>query len=66
MLDVEDDETLQRIALGTVDVLATVTELGQRGVEFVQSRGVQTEDRGALTRSWLQSVSFELVHDDRG
>jgi 4-hydroxyphenylpyruvate dioxygenase len=51
--------------LGTADVLATVTELGQRGVEFVQSRGVKTEDRGALTRSWLQSVSFELVHDER-
>ena len=66
VLDVEDDETLQRIALGTADVLATVTDLGQRGVEFVQSRGVKTEDRGALTRSWLQSVSFELVHDDRG
>jgi len=66
VLDVEDDETLQRIALGTADVLATVTELGQRGVEFVQSRGVKTEDRGALTRTWLQGVSFELVHDDRG
>ena len=65
VLDVEDDETLQRIALGTADVLATVTDLGQRGVEFVQSRGVKTEDRGALTRSWLQSVSFELVHDER-
>jgi len=65
VLDVEDDENLQRIALGTADVLATVTELGQRGVEFVQSRGVKTEDRGALTRSWLQSVSFELVHDER-
>jgi len=65
VLDVEDDETLQRIALGTADVLATVIELGQRGVEFVQSRGVKTEDRGALTRSWLQSVSFELVHDER-
>ena len=65
VLDVEDDETLQRIALGTADVLATVTELVQRGVEFVQSRGVKTEDRGALTRSWLQSVSFELVHDER-
>jgi len=65
VLDVEDDETLQRIALGTADVLATVTELGQRGVEFVQSRGVKTEDRGALTRTWLQGVSFELVHDER-
>ena len=66
VLDVEDDECLQRIGLGTADVLATVAELAQRGVEFVQSRGVQTKDRGALTRSWLQSVSFELVHDDRG
>lgn len=66
VLDVEDDECLQRIGLGTADVLATAADLGERGVEFVQSRGVQTKDRGALTRSWLQSVSFELVHDDRG
>jgi 4-hydroxyphenylpyruvate dioxygenase len=65
VLDVEDDEALQRIGLGTADVRATVSELAQRGVEFVQSRGVQTEDRGALTRTWLQSVSFELVQDQR-
>ncbi len=65
LLDVEDDEALQRIGLGTADVLATVAELSQRGVEFVQSRGVQTEGRGALTKTWLQGVSFELVHDDR-
>ena len=65
VLDVEDDETLQRIAMGTADVLATVAELAQRGVEFVQSRGVQTEGRGALTKTWLGSVSFELVHDQR-
>ncbi len=65
VLDVEDDEALQRIGLGTADVRATVAELAQRGVEFVQSRGVQTEDRGALTRTWLQSVSFELVQDQR-
>jgi 4-hydroxyphenylpyruvate dioxygenase len=66
VLDVEDDEALQRIGLGTADVLATVAELGKRGVEFVESRGVHTEDRGALTRSWLGGVSFELVHDRRG
>ncbi len=65
VLDVKDDEALQRIGLGTADVRATVAELAQRGVEFVQSRGVQTEDRGALTRTWLQSVSFELVQDQR-
>ncbi len=66
VLDVEDDETLQRIGLCTADVLATVAELAARGVEFVQSRGVQTEGRGALTKTWLGGVSFELVHDDRG
>lgn len=65
LLEVEDDEALQRIGLGTADVLATVAELSKRGVEFVQSRGVKTEDRGALTRTWLQGVSFELVHDER-
>ncbi len=66
VLDVEDDEGLQRIGLGTADVLATVAELGRRGVTFVESRGVHTEDRGALTNTWLGSVSFELVHDERG
>ena len=66
VLDVEDDEGLQRIGLGTADVLATVAELGRRGVTFVESRSVHTEDRGALTHTWLGSVSFELVHDERG
>jgi 4-hydroxyphenylpyruvate dioxygenase len=65
VLDVDDDEGLQRVGLGTADVLATVAELGKRGVEFVESRGVHTEDRGALTRSWLGGLSFELVHDQR-
>lgn len=65
VLDVEDDEGLQRVGLGTADVLATVAELGKRGVEFVESRSVHTEDRGALTRTWLGGVSFELVHNER-
>lgn len=65
VLDVEDDEGLQRIGLGAADVLKTVAELAKRGVEFVESRGVHTEDRGALTKTWLGSVSFELVHDRR-
>lgn len=63
VLDVEDDEALQRIGLGTVDVLTTVAALGKRGVGFVESRGVHTGDRGALTKAWLGGVSFELVHD---
>ncbi len=63
VLDVADDEGLQRIGLGAADVLGAVRALTQRGVEFVESRGVHTEDRGALTKTWLGSVSFELVHN---
>ena len=65
LLDVEGDEQLQRIGLGTANVMATVAELSKRGVEFVQSKAVHSEDRGALTRTWLGGVSFELVHDER-
>ena len=65
MLDGEGDEALQRVGLGGPDVLASVAELTKRGVEFVESRGVHTEDRGALTRTWMGSVSFELVHNER-
>jgi 4-hydroxyphenylpyruvate dioxygenase len=66
VLDIEGEEGLQRLGLGTADVLLAVQELGKRGVTFVESRGVHTEDRGALTKTWLGSVSFELVHDQRG
>ncbi|MBH2008708.1 MAG: hypothetical protein I8H71_03295 [Xanthomonadaceae bacterium] len=65
VLEVESNEGLQRIGLGCPDVLAAVAELGTRGVEFVESRGVHTEDRGALTKTWMGSVSFELVHNLR-
>lgn len=66
VLDVEGEEGLQRIGLGCADVLEVAAKLAQRGVAFVESRGVQTEGRGALTKTWLDSVSFELVHDERG
>ena len=65
VLDVEDDECLQRMGLGTPDVQATVAQLRQRGVEFLASKGAETEGRGALTRTVMGSVMFELVHDDR-
>ena len=65
VLDVEDDEGLQRMGLGTPDVQATVAQLRQRGVEFVASKGAQLDVRGALTRTVMGSVMFELVHDDR-
>ena len=65
VLDVEDDESMQRIGLGTLDVPAAVAVLRQRGVEFVASKGAQLDGRGALTRTLMGSVMFELVHDER-
>jgi 4-hydroxyphenylpyruvate dioxygenase len=65
ILDLEGDESFQRVGLGTPDVLTTVTMLRQRGVNFVESKGVHSELRGALTQSYLGGVMFELVHDER-
>lgn len=64
ILDVENDERLQRVGLGVRNVIEATRELRGRGVEFVESGKVHTEDRGALTRTYLGSVMFELVHDD--
>ncbi len=63
MDDNEDaPECLQRIGLGVRDVGAAVAALKAQGVEFVESTQLHPEDRGALTRAMLGSVSFELVH----
>ena len=63
MMDVsEDAECLQRLGVGVPDVNAAVSLLKARGVEFVESAQLHPEDRGALTRTVLGSVSFELVH----
>ena len=61
IVDVEGAESLQRMGLGTHDVPAAVAALSALGVEFVESSAVHTEARGALTRSWLGGVMFELV-----
>lgn len=62
-MDEQDStECLQRIGLGTPDVSQAVQALQARGVEFVDSQHLHPEDRGALTRTVLGSVSFELVH----
>jgi 4-hydroxyphenylpyruvate dioxygenase len=58
------EEHLQRIGFGTPDVTATVALLEGRGVEFFASDKVHTSDRGALTKSCLGGVMFELVHDE--
>jgi 4-hydroxyphenylpyruvate dioxygenase len=65
LLDLEGDEMLQRIGLGTPDVLASVAALRARGVGFVESQGVHTDARGALTQGYLGGVMFELVHNAR-
>ena len=43
LLDVQPDERLQRVGLGTPDVLARRSALRERGVEFVESRDVHSE-----------------------
>jgi len=65
IVDLEGDESLQRIGLGAPDVAAAVKTLRARGVEFVESSDLHSGTRGALTKSWLGGVMFELVHDDR-
>ena len=65
VLDLDDDECLQRLGLGTADVVATVAQLRARGVEFVASKVGDIDSRGALTRSLMGGVMFELVHDER-
>jgi 4-hydroxyphenylpyruvate dioxygenase len=60
-LDGDRDEMLQRVAFGAPDVLSAVNLLRQRGVEFVESPALHTEQRGALTQAQLGGVMFELV-----
>jgi 4-hydroxyphenylpyruvate dioxygenase len=61
----DEEELFHRAGFGLPDVPAMVAELRRRGVEFVESAQTRTEARGALTRHYLHSLLFELVHDDR-
>jgi 4-hydroxyphenylpyruvate dioxygenase len=65
VLDVKDDECLQRMGLGTPNVATTVDQLLKAGVEFLVSKDPDDKNKGALTRTQMGSVTFELVHDDR-
>ena len=58
------DEKLQRIGLGVPDVLGAVKALRALGVEFVETEAAHTEQRGAISKTYLGSVVFELVHSD--
>jgi 4-hydroxyphenylpyruvate dioxygenase len=64
-LDIEGEESLKRIGLGTPDVPAAVAALRARGVGFVESKSVHSDERGALTQATLGSSMFELVRDGR-
>ncbi len=66
IVDVEGEESLHRLGLGAPDVPAAVKALSARGVEFVEASDLHSGQRGALTKSWLGGVMFELVHDERG
>ena len=61
---VDADERLQRIGLGVPDVLAAVAALRKLGVEFVETQAAHTESRGAISKTYLGSVVFELVHSE--
>jgi 4-hydroxyphenylpyruvate dioxygenase len=61
LLSVDEDERFQRVAFSTPSVFEAVKELRTKGVEFIESPTVHTEDKGALTRTWLGAISFELV-----
>jgi 4-hydroxyphenylpyruvate dioxygenase len=58
------EEHLERIGLGTPDVIGAAAELEKRGIEFLASEKVHTSERGALTKAILGGVMFELVHAD--
>ena len=59
-------ERLQRLGLGVPDVLAAVRALRALGVEFVETEAAHTERRGAITKTYLGGVLFELVHSAPG
>ena len=62
---IDADEKLQRVGLGVPDVLAAVDALRRLGVEFVETQAAHTESRGAITKTYLGSVVFELVHSEK-
>lgn len=59
-------ERLHRIGLGVPDVLAAVRALRERGMEFVETQAAHTERRGAITKTYLGGLVFELVHSEAG
>ena len=63
ILDAKGTEWIARIGLGTPDPRACVALLRERGMAFAETPHVHSDERGALTRTQLGSVVFELVRD---
>jgi len=62
---VDGGELLQRVGFGVPDVLEAVAALRARGVGFVSAGEQLINKRGALTQTYLGSLMFEIVHDER-
>lgn len=45
-------------------MLEAAKALRALGVEFVETQATHTESRGAITKTYLGSVVFELVHSE--
>ena len=63
IFDPEGREWIARVGLGTPDPRACVALLRERGMAFAETPHVHSDERGALTRTQLGSVVFELVRD---
>jgi len=63
---IDVDERLQRIGLGVPDVLQAVQQLRRNGVEFVETEAAHSEARGAISKTYLGAVVFELVKSTPG
>lgn len=61
----DTSERLQRIGLGVPDVLAAVRALRALGMQFVETEAAHTERSGAITKTYLGSVVFELVRSQQ-
>ncbi len=62
--DIDWDEQLLRVGIGTPDVEKAMQALQARGVVFVDRDPVQPSAKGALTQIYFGSVTFELVKSD--
>ncbi|MSQ56842.1 MAG: 4-hydroxyphenylpyruvate dioxygenase [Limnohabitans sp.] len=58
VLGFEENEYFHRLGLGTSNVMQAVQALSQQGVEFVESPQLHAQAKGALTQTWMGSVSF--------